>query len=277
MSTMSGIQAQETLNASSPADWFLKACRDGHLSRTDAMSLTNDQDMSTRSLGLKSAVENGHFNVVRYLLEIEPAIDVGWEIARSAAHGDLVIYRLLHSKYPDMPKWSFGRMGDSVLTAVRNGNTEMLTYALENGGDPGRTPDCNRDAYIFTPIEVSALMDNDEAARILVKHGATFKATEALEIAASRGQLKMVRCFTELGAEINYVRGLRDPFWDDCTDGCTGPLHAAAKNGHREVVEVLLAHGADPHLQDVSGMTAIDAARGAGNEDILHLLVKAET
>ncbi len=232
--------------------------------------------MPTRSLGLIKAVENGHFNVVHYLLEFEPAIDVCWKTARCAAHGDLPIYRLLHSKYPEMTRWNFGRMGDAVLTAVRNGNIELLTYILDNGGDPGRTPDCNRDAYIFTPVEVSALMDNDEAARVLVKYGATFKATEALEIAASRGQMKMVRCFLMLGAEINYVRALRDPFWDDCTDGCTSPLHAAAKNGHFEVVKLLLAHGADPLLQDVSGKTAIDAARGAGNEDVFNLLEKTE-
>ena len=269
---MSEIQEQETRTEPPLRDWFLEACKDGSLSRTDAISTTSDQDASTRSLGLETAVTNGHFSVVRYLLEIEPAIDVGPLIARHAANGDLPIYRLLHSKHPDMTHWSFGRMGDAVLTAVRNGNIELLTYILENGGDPGRTPECSREAYIYTPIEVSALVANEEAARVLVKYGATFEATEAVRIAASSGCLEMVRCLIELGADVNYVRGLRDPYWDTCHHGCTGPLHSAAKGGHFDVAKLLIAHGADPQLQDTSEMTAVDAAREAGHQDVVDLL-----
>ena len=268
---MSEQQAQEDQVTSLSSDSFLEACREGFLSRTDAIAFTNDQDPSTRSMGLNIAAENGHFNAVRYLLEVEPAIEVDPRTADHAARGGLLVYRLLHSKYPDMTRWNFGDpSGSAVHTAVRCGDIELLTYVLENGGDPGRTADCPRHAYIFTPLDDCALVDNEEAARVLVKYGATFKATEALEIAVSFGHLELARFFIELGADVNDVRGIDDPYW---RPGCTSrPLHKAAQSGQLDMVQLLLAHGADPQLQNESGMTAIDVAKGAERPDILGLL-----
>ena len=273
---MSEEEAQDTRTTSLPAADFLEACTGGYLSRQDAISTTCNQDASTQSLGLKRAAENGHFNVVRYLLETEPAIKVDSLTADSAVRGGLPIYRLLHSEYLDMIHWSFGIMGSAVHIAVRCCNIELLTYILEHGADPGRTPECSRYGYFFTPIEDAALVDSVEAARVLVKYGATFEATEALEIAASFGHLEMTRCLIDLGTDANYIRGLRDPEWDNCQSRCTGPLHSATKNGHYDVVELLLAHGADSQLQDISGMTAKDVALNAGNQSILDLLEKFE-
>ena len=241
----------------------------------NATSVSIALDASIQSVGLKQAAQNGHFNVVRYLLEIEPAIEFDSETATFAAWIGLPMYRLLHCKIPAMIHWSFGpegRLGNAVNTAVRSHNTELLTYLLENGCDPGRTPECTRFADVFTPIENAALVNNEEAARVLVKYGATFRATEALDIAADFGLLGLVRCFIELGADVNYIRGMEG---DTCSNPCTSPLHTAVKSGQPEMVGLLIAHGADPHLRDMSGMTAGDLASGPGNGDILRLLEKA--
>ena len=264
---------QDTRSTSS--DWFLEACRDGSLSRTDAISYASDQDASTQSLGLKEAVEHGHFNVVRYLLELEHTIDIDKMTANHAAYSGLPIYRILHSRHPEILHWSFDTSGNAVFVAVRNGDNELLKYLLENGADPGRTPEGDREFYIYMTLDVAALRENVEGAKLLVKFGATFQFTEALRIVASRGSLETVRCFIGLGADINYIRGLQDPDWDTCSCECIGPLHSAAKEGHLEVVKLLLAHGADPQLGDTSGRTAVDAARGAGEEKVIDLLMKA--
>ena len=34
-------------------------------------------------------------------------------------------------------------------------------------------------------------------------------------------------------------------------------LHGASRNGHRDVVECLCAHGADPNLQNIEGIVII--------------------
>lgn len=43
-----------------------------------------------------------------------------------------------------------------------------------------------------------------------------------------------------------------------------------------DVVKLQMAHGADPQLQDVPSKTAMAAARGAGNDDVLDLFDKGE-
>lgn len=281
MTTMPELQGQESQCTALSCDMFLRRCKDGSLSRADTMSITNAPaapdpstlDSSTLSSGLNQAAVNGHFNAVRYLLEVEPSINVDSSTAKSAAWGGLNIYRLLHSKYPSMINWEFGHQGDAVHTTIRRHDTELLTFVLENGGDPGRTPECARYSHTFTPIENAALVDNEDGARVLVRYGATFKATEALRMAASFERLNLVRCFLELGADANYIRILEDPYWDTCYDQCTGPLHEAVRNSQLELVKLLLTYGADPQLRDMSGITARDVALKAGNEEILDLLI----
>jgi len=275
---MSGPQRQEAQQKLMSDHEFLESCTDGSLSRIDAISVTTALDASTQSSGLKKAAENGHFNVVRYLLEVEPAIDLDSATANLAAWNGLHMYRLLHARYPNMIHWLFGpegRMGNAVHTAVRSYDTGLLTYLLDNGGDPGRTPECTRYGDVFTPIEHAALVNNEEASRILVKYGVTFRATEVLVIATQFGLLGLVRCFIELGADINYIRGLEDPYWDTCSNPCTSPLHMAVKCGQVEIVRLFVAHGVDPELRDMSGMTARALASDAGNELILEILENA--
>jgi ankyrin repeat protein len=50
------------------------------------------------------------------------------------------------------------------------------------------------------------------------------------------------------------------------------PLHYAAQGGHKEVVEVLLAHGADVTAKSVKGKTPLKLAEEAGHQDIVDLL-----
>ena len=272
LSDMSEFLGQETHYPPLSRDSFLDQCKYGLLSRADATSIIDAQDPSTRNCGLKKAVENGHFNVVRYLLEYEPSIEFDSLVPNWAARKGLPMYRLLHSKHADLIHWSFGTQGNAVHIAIREEDTELLTYILDNGGDPGRTPECDRYYHIYTPIENAALVENEDAAKVLVKYGATFRYTEALNIAVSSGRLNLVQCFIDLGADVNYIRRLENPNWDTCFNQCTGPLHIAAKNSHLEIVELLLAHGADPILQDMNGKTAVDMATIAGHSFVLDLL-----
>jgi ankyrin repeat protein len=50
------------------------------------------------------------------------------------------------------------------------------------------------------------------------------------------------------------------------------PLHLAAGNGHKAVVELLLSHGADFTLRDHSNLTALDWALEGKQAEIAELL-----
>ena len=56
-------------------------------------------------------------------------------------------------------------------------------------------------------------------------------------------------------------------------------MHYASHNwrrGYFDVAKLQMAHVATPQLQDMPSKTAIAAARGAGNDDILDLFDKGE-
>jgi len=61
---------------------------------------------------------------------------------------------------------------------------------------------------------------------------------------------------------------------DARTHGGLTPLQAAAENGDEELVELLLARGADPTLVNEEGKTAIDLAVEAGYEELAEELAE---
>ncbi len=68
----------------------------------------------------------------------------------------------------------------------------------------------------------------------------------------------------------------QDPL--DCYDqlkyfGLCTPLLAAAEEGKSDIVELLLAEGADPLVRDAKGDLAIDRARRAGQSAVVKQLL----
>lgn len=87
----------------------------------------------------------------------------------------------------------------------------------------------------------------------------------AFVFACMHGHVEAARLLLEKGAEINAIPGGFDY-------AGTG-LHYAAFNGHRAMVEFLLAQGADRSIKDTKvGSTAAGWAEYAGHKDLLALL-----
>lgn len=59
-------------------------------------------------------------------------------------------------------------------------------------------------------------------------------------------------------------------------DGNT-PLHAAARKGFSDVVELLLAHGADRDIKNNNGKTALMVARKHEHKKVIELLKPNES
>ncbi|MEQ2291818.1 hypothetical protein AMECASPLE_016826, partial [Ameca splendens] len=53
------------------------------------------------------------------------------------------------------------------------------------------------------------------------------------------------------------------------------PLHIAAALNHKKTVRLLLEAGADSHIHNNAGQTALDQARDHNNPEVALLLIKA--
>jgi ankyrin repeat protein len=109
-----------------------------------------------------------------------------------------------------------------------------------------------------------------QAAKLLLDRGATVDAADGegvtpLVLAAYRGHTDVVKLLLERGAFVNA---------QEKRNGLSSLSHAVGR-GDRELVAVLLAHGADPALKSADGRTALDRAEANGATDIVALLKRA--
>jgi len=84
-----------------------------------------------------------------------------------------------------------------------------------------------------------------------------------LHSAASARNLEAARLLLEHGAP-GIVNARQQGGWV--------PIHAAAQNGDRPMVELMLKHHADPKLANDQGKTSAMVAREKGHEEIATLL-----
>lgn len=84
-------------------------------------------------------------------------------------------------------------------------------------------------------------------------------------IAALRGALGVLEALLEAGADVNTV----------APHSLVTPLIRAAEGGHRDVVRLLLAKGADPNAQAAGRFTALTAAVDYADPELVRLLLEA--
>eukprot|EP01065_Artemidia_motanka_P005228 TRINITY_DN12519_c0_g1_i1.p2 TRINITY_DN12519_c0_g1~~TRINITY_DN12519_c0_g1_i1.p2 ORF type:complete len:241 (+),score=77.26 TRINITY_DN12519_c0_g1_i1:41-763(+) len=138
--------------------------------------------------------------------------------------------------------------GLSLLAwASTNGHAQTVAVLLRAGA---ATEVVDREGY--TPLHRASWNGHSAVVRLLAEGGANLRATgrrdgsTALGLAASRGNLSLVRCFVEelkLGINEQDAQGLT-------------PLAKAAGAGSIDVAEWLVAEGADSSLASVTGETA---------------------
>ena len=175
-----------------------------------------------------------------------------------------------------------------LCQAVRQRKEWAVQLLLEKGANPHKVDDFGRQALHYA-IEAG----QESMVRVLIDHGGiqhviagpTGKTT-LLHLAVCRENLTIIEMILKAGADINeqdwlgntplhesmykspanlaqIVRlllkfGAQVNMENKITDT---PLHLVACYGRSEVVQILLDAGADPHLVDMSGETAMDIAR----------------
>ena len=123
----------------------------------------------------------------------------------------------------------------------------------------------------FTALHWAATCGNVEGAKILVKNGANVHVKDVL------GFTPLFYCTGQVPS-IEMTKFLVE----DCkasvnekSHTCVTCLHGAALKGNKEIVKLLLKHGADPRFADEEGTTPFDLARL--HKDVLAILHKANS
>lgn len=125
----------------------------------------------------------------------------------------------------------------------------------------------------WTALHLAAHYGQEAIVRMLLAYGADPNARSKNDLAntpihaAAAGgskSLDALRTLLAHGADVNATQ-----------HGGYTALHAAAQNGDRAMVDLLLARGADPSIKSADGRDAASFARKKGHEEIAGLFSEA--
>jgi len=208
-------------------------------------------------------LKTGDGDGLRRILKQDPAASE----ARDAA-GVSLLMQCLYRGQRDLAELIAGKKKLDLFEAAGLGRLDRLKSCIDDLPAGSSIDSLSKDG--FTALHFACFFGQADAARMLLERGALVDVVAAnptrvmaLHSAASARNLEAARLLVERGAPVNARQ-----------QGGWAPIHGAAQNGDRAMVELLLEHGADGSLANDAGKTAAEVAREKGHEEIVALLEK---
>jgi ankyrin repeat protein len=132
--------------------------------------------------------------------------------------------------------------------------------------DPNLAAVWSRDG--FTALHLASYFGNDAMADLLLRYGADANAVSRNGMALRPLHSAAASQCTDI-VELLLAHGAEP---NAKQHGGWSPLHAAVASGNALLVKLLLAHAADPNLTNDDGKSAFDLADERGQSDITNLL-----
>ncbi|MGE0763953.1 MAG: ankyrin repeat domain-containing protein [Bdellovibrionales bacterium] len=154
----------------------------------------------------------------------------------------------------------YGSEGISILAlAARSGSVRVAEYLIKNKANLERRTAANETALMLAVYFDDSLYNgegdfhkNDQIAKMLVDHGASFENGNfwtPLAYAGYKGRTAIAQYMLQHGAPVN------GPLLEGYAPYMNG-LMMAARNGHKEFVRMILRFDADPNISTREGVTA---------------------
>ncbi|MCJ1408854.1 hypothetical protein MMC19_002931 [Ptychographa xylographoides] len=247
-----------------PPEGFFDACSTGDL--LSLLSLLGGEKKSPKTKApptsqmLQKAVTNNHVNIVDYLLEWDPSVEIDYHVLfRAASNYRVEMYEYFYLRNPAIIHWTFHTYGDAVITATSTSNIRLLRFLLDHGANPGSGLRPNLMMARFSALDMAVSRSSEEAVKLLVDRGAEVSNTRALQSAAGNGQIGIVRILLDAGADVNKV--FVPSISNEAASNMGSALHEAVRTGQVEVVQLLLETGADQNVLSADRKSAITVAR----------------
>jgi ankyrin repeat protein len=182
----------------------------------------------------------------------------------AAESGDVSKIAALLERHPELAKIKNERESDdpyrqpgatALHYAAWTGQTESAALLISYGADIN----LKDDSYNDTPLGWANENHQDTMIDFLISRGAAMSMGDA----ARTGKIELVKAFIALDS--TQVDLGKETSWR--------PLFSAAGWGHKEVVELLLDHGAEVNGASLFGNTALHSAVGGGYTEIIKLLL----
>ena len=287
------LEAGTTANA----QHLVHTLQRGHLETADLL-LDAGVRFERNTVTLNAAAFAGHEGIITELLDSgigvngDPETDLETPLMAAARGGHESIVSQLLEQGADVNIVVENWGGDSggkftVLSlAAKDGHANIVRMLLDSGADASSLAS---NTYCRTALGHALAAGNSEIVGMLLAQGASYQfhstayaqltpamrrnssltrkhciATATFAAAAEGGFTSIVKRMLVDGASANTDAGVG-------YKGSGTALMGAAKNGHLEIVELLLSHGANPNKRSESG-TPLSLAKEGGHSQIATLL-----
>ena len=250
------------------------------------------------------ASAHGHTDAVKYLLEAGAGVDVAADtvvtaLMYAAASNNLDVVKVLVEQGKADIEKQHTNGGTALLEASTGGSFDALKYLVEKGAQYKIVDNDGVSPFMAVASQGSLesldylldLLKKDLSDAELVDYinMLSFSGGSSAMFAAAGGHANCTERLISLGADVNKIAKATPEYLEKLeadiaagvnqndephVDGVTG-LHVAAQRGHLEVVDLLLAAGADPTIKDEEDRTPLLLAIKGNYGEVASSLVKA--
>ena len=146
------------------------AAESGSIEIIELLLAGHEDDQRIRQLMLESAANKGNVDVLQYLLQANPSIEVSDDVRSAALEGGVETWKALLTHSPGLIDRDFGEKGDLISMTALTNNVPLLTFFLEKGLDPNKSHFFTRSILDVVTGDVGT---KQEIIDLLVEFGAT--------------------------------------------------------------------------------------------------------
>ncbi|XP_046553272.1 ankyrin repeat domain-containing protein 50-like [Haliotis rubra] len=217
---------------------------------------------------LHSACIGGHVEVVKYVLS-QNMLDINGRVRcertpvlLAAENGKKDMVEFLVGKGANL-KTLDGKDNNILHCACRGGDIELVKYILSLD-----MYNIDTEQSGLSAVMIAAKWGHKEVVELLVQLGASLS-----KIASSKDNILHLPCYRGHLDVMKYLLSLN--VWDINKKGWNfrTPVMTAAARGHKEVVELLVKHGAVLTFKERSGNNILYLASNSGNVDLVKYVI----